>query len=87
LNLSSIGVFSIDGGIGPDSMVELIPPSFEKIRVKRPLGADWIILATREVINSGKAQSVTVNGKEVKGFRTKLSHLLSGDGALRIEWK
>jgi putative alpha-1,2-mannosidase len=87
LNLASIGVFSIDGGIGPDSMVEFIPPSFDRIRVKRPLGADWIILATREVVDSGKAKSLTINGKEIKGFRTKLSKLLSGKKALRIEWK
>lgn len=87
LNLASMGVFSIDGGVGQDSMVELIPPSFEKMRVKRPLGADWVISATPEVVNSGRGKSVTVNGELIKGFRTPLRHLLKKDGVVKIEWK
>ncbi len=87
LNLSSMGIFSIDGGVGADSMVEFVPPSFEKMEVKRPLGADWVITASEKVVNSGKARSVKINGKKAQGFRTKLSDLLLKEGSVKIEWE
>jgi len=87
LNLASIGIFSIDGGVGPDSMVELIPPSFKKIHIHRPQGADWIIQATQEIANTGKANAVYINGKVIKGNRVPLNELLNTKKTVKIVWK
>jgi len=87
LNLASIGLFSIDGGVGPDSIVELIPPSFEEVRLTRPHGADWIIRASADVVATGKADTVKVNGQVIENKRIPLKTLLSGKELVEIDWK